>query len=76
VLKNILITGVSLSSVWVYVWQGALEWPATLLLMAGSIGGGYAGGFLIRILPPRAVRVGIISIGVVATVIYANKYWL
>ena len=75
VLKNILITGVSLSSVWVYVWQGALVWPATLLLMAGSIGGGYAGGYLIRVLPPQAVRIGIISIGIVATVIYAGKYW-
>jgi uncharacterized membrane protein YfcA len=75
VLKNILITGVSLSSVWIYVWQGALDWPATLLLMAGSIGGGYAGGYLIRVLPPQAVRIGIISIGIVATVIYAGKYW-
>jgi uncharacterized membrane protein YfcA len=75
VLKNILITGVSLSSVWVYVWQGALDWTATLLLMAGSIGGGYAGGYLIRVLPPNAVRIGIIGIGVVATAIYANKYW-
>ena len=54
VLKNILITGVSLSSVWIYVWQGAVVWPATLALMAGSIGGGYAGGYLIRVLPPRA----------------------
>jgi hypothetical protein len=75
VLKNILITGVSLSSVWVYVWQGALVWPATVLLMAGSIGGGYAGGYLIRVLPPRGVRIAIISFGVAATVIYAGKYW-
>jgi hypothetical protein len=75
VLKNILITGVSLSSVWVYVWQGALVWPATVLLMAGSIGGGYAGGYLIRVLPPRGVRIGIISFGVAATVIYAGRYW-
>lgn len=75
VLKNILITGVSLSSVWVYVWQGALDWPATLLLMAGSIGGGYAGGYLIRVLPPQGVRIAIISFGVAATVIYAGKYW-
>lgn len=75
VLKNILITGVSLSSVWVYVWQGALVWPATVLLMAGSIGGGYAGGYLIRVLPPRGVRIAIILFGVAATVIYAVKYW-
>jgi uncharacterized protein len=51
-------------------------WPAMVALMAGSIGGGYAGGHLIRILPPRAVRIGIISFGVGATLLYADKYWL
>jgi len=44
-------------------------------LMAGSIGGGYAGGYLIRVLPPRGVRIGIIAFGVAATAIYADKYW-
>ena len=75
VLKNILITGVSLSSVWIYIWQGAVVWPAMIALMAGSVGGGYAGGYLIRILPPRAVRIGIISFGTAATAIYGWKYW-
>ena len=76
VLKNILITGVSLSSVWIYVWQGAVVWPLMVALMAGSIGGGYAGGYLIRILPPLGVRIGIISFGTAATVIYGWKYWM
>lgn len=76
VLKNILITGVSLSSVWIYIWQGAVVWPAMVALMAGSIGGGYAGGYLIRILPPRGVRIGIISFGTAATAIYGWKYWV
>ena len=75
VLKNILITGVSLSSVWVYVWQGAVVWPVMIVLMAGAIGGGYAGGHLIRILPPRAVRIGIITFGAAATALYASRYW-
>jgi hypothetical protein len=75
VLKNILITGVGLASVWVYVWQGAVVWPAMVALMAGSIGGGYAGGYLIRVLPPRGVRIGIICFGAIATMIYAGKYW-
>ena len=75
VLKNILITGVSISSVWVYVWQGAVVWPAMIALMAGSIGGGYAGGYLIRVLPPRGVRIGIITFGTAATAIYGWKYW-
>ena len=75
VLKNILITGVCASSVWVYVWQGAVVWPAMVALMAGSLGGGYAGGYLIRVLPPRGVRIGIIIFGTVVTVIYARRYW-
>ena len=76
VLKNILITGVSLSSVWIYIWQGAAVWPAVFALMAGSIGGGYAGGYLIRILPPRGVRIGIITFGTAATLYYGWKYWV
>lgn len=75
VLKNILITGVSASSVWVYIWQGAVVWPAMAALMAGSIGGGYAGGHLIRVLPPQLVRLAIIAFGTMATVIYGWKYW-
>ncbi len=75
VLKNLLITGVSASSVWIYVWQGAVVWPAMVVLMAGSIGGGYAGGHLIRILPPRLVRIAIIAFGTGATALYAGKYW-
>ncbi len=75
VLKNLLITGVSASSVWIYVWQGAVVWPAMVVLMAGSIGGGYAGGHLIRILPPRLVRIAIIAFGTAATALYASKYW-
>ncbi len=75
VLKNLLITGVSASSVWIYVWQGAVVWPAMVVLMAGSIGGGYAGGHLVRVLPPRLVRIGIIGFGTGATALYAGKYW-
>lgn len=75
VLKNILITGVSFASVWVYILQGAVVWPAMFGLMAGSIGGGYAGGFLLRILPPGIVRIAIIAFGTAATAIYGWKYW-
>ncbi len=75
VLKNILITGVSASSVWIYVWQGAVVWPAMVALMVGSIGGGYAGGYLIRVLPPLGVRFGIIAFGTAATTFYAGRYW-
>ncbi len=75
VLKNILLTGVSASSVWVYVWQGAVVWPAMVALMAGSLGGGYAGGYLVRVLPQRGVRIGIITFGLMVTVIYASRYW-
>ena len=75
VLKNILTTGVSASSVWVYVWQGAVVWPSMVALMAGSLGGGYAGGYLIRVLPQRGVRIAIIIFGTVVTVVFAHSDW-
>lgn len=75
VLKNLLITSVSASSVAIYIWGGAVNWKSALIMMAGATLGGYVGGHLIRVLPPRAVRIGIIAFGATATLIYAERVW-
>lgn len=76
VLKNILVTAISASAVWIFIWRGAMLWPAAIALLVGSMTGGYAGGLLIRILPPVVVRAAIILFGTMATIIYGWKYWL
>lgn len=74
-LKNLLATCVSLAATLIFIVQGAVSWPETLAMLLGAMIGGYAGGYLIRILPAPAVRQFVIVAGVVMTVIYAVRYW-
>lgn len=74
-LKNLLATCVSLAAIALFVARGAVAWPETLAMLAGALIGGYAGGRLIRVLPARFVRLGVIVVGTVLTVIYAVRIW-
>ncbi|MCP1969353.1 sulfite exporter TauE/SafE family protein [Bradyrhizobium elkanii] len=74
-LKNLLATCVSLAATLIFVFQGAVRWPETLAMLLGAMIGGYAGGFLIRILPAHIVRQFVIVAGALMTVIYAARYW-
>jgi uncharacterized membrane protein YfcA len=76
VLKNLLSGLTSLVAVVVFVLQGVVSWPATLTMMGGALIGGFAGGRLVRVLPPRPVRAVVIAAGAVLTVVYAWRYWL
>ena len=76
VLKNLLSGLTSFVAVVVFVVQGVVAWPATLVMMAGALVGGFAGGRLVRVLPPAPVRWIVIAAGTVLTVVYAWRYWL
>ena len=75
-LKNLLATCVSLSATAIFILQGAVRWPETTAMLLGAMIGGYAGGYLIRILPAHIVRQFVIVAGAVMTVIYAARFWL
>lgn len=76
VLKNLLSGLTSGVAAAVFVVTGAVAWAPTLILMAGAFLGGYAGGRLVRILPPPAVRWIVIGVGSVLTAVYAWRYWI
>ena len=59
----------------VFATQGAIPWPQTLALMAGSIAGGLAGSHLARVIPRQVVRVLVVGMGAVLTVAFARRYW-
>jgi uncharacterized membrane protein YfcA len=59
----------------IYIVQGAVLWPQTLALMAGTVAGGLAGSYLARVIPRQLVRVLIIGVGAVLTVAFARRYW-
>jgi len=75
VLKNVLASCVSLAAIVIFIAQGMVHWPPTLLMLAGALIGGYAGGALVRVLPAGVVRWFVIVSGTIMTVVYARKYW-
>ena len=59
----------------VFITQGAVVWPPTLVLMAGTIVGGLAGSYLARVIPRTVVRVLVVAVGAALTVSFARQYW-
>jgi uncharacterized membrane protein YfcA len=76
VLKNLLSALTSFVAVVVFLLQGIVAWPSTLVVMAGAVGGGFLGGRLVRVLPGPAVRWIVIAAGSALTLVYAWRYWL
>jgi hypothetical protein len=76
VLKNVLATAVSATTIATFVVQGVIRWPETVVMLSGAIPGGFLGGRLIAILPPSVVRAIIIAIGTAMTLAYAWYYWV
>jgi len=52
-----------------FIIQGAVEWPAALIMIAGSILGGYAGGRFARRIGRTRARAAVVVIGLLVTVI-------
>jgi uncharacterized protein len=74
-LKNLLATATSLAAILIFIVEGAVRWPETLVMLTGALAGGYLGGYLVRVLPGVIVRWFVIATGAVMTAIYAVKYW-
>lgn len=75
VLKNLLSGLTSLVAVVVFVSQGVVAWLPVAVMMGGVLAGGFLGGRLVRVLPPRLLRNVVITVGTVLTVVYAWRYW-
>lgn len=74
---NALKTSVtSLATIAIFIAQGVIRWPETLVMLAGAVAGGILGGRLIAILPAGVVRTIVIALGIAMTLIYAWRYWL
>jgi uncharacterized protein len=76
VLKNLLSGLTSVIAVGVFLFQGVVAWPPTVVVMAGAAIGGFLGGRLVRVVPPDSMRWTVIAVGTVLTAVYAWRYWL
>jgi len=75
VAKNLVSSLNGLAAGLVFVAQGAVHWPPTLALMAGTIVGGLAGSYLARVIPQAIVRMLVVAVGAVLSVAFARQYW-
>jgi uncharacterized protein len=76
VLKNLLATMISAVTIIIFVIQGIVSWPETMVMLTGAVAGGFLGGRLVTVLAPTTVRIIVILAGTVMTMVYAWRYWL
>jgi uncharacterized membrane protein YfcA len=62
-LRTLIVTCGNAVAVGVFILAHAVVWPTALLMMAGSIAGGYAGAHYAQKLEPRTVAYAVIAIG-------------
>ncbi|WP_244311401.1 sulfite exporter TauE/SafE family protein [Vibrio comitans] len=75
-VKLLISCGVSLTAIVIFVYQGAIDWPATLVVLAGTLVGGYYAAHISRRLPQVWVKNSVIVISVSITVyFFYSTYW-
>ena len=75
VAKNFVSSLNGLVASIVFITQGAVAWPQTFALMAGTVVGGVAGAHLARMIPRNVVRVLVVAVGAALTISFARRYW-
>lgn len=76
VVKNLLAALTGVVPAIVFIVQGEIvAWWPTLIMMVGTVLGGFLGGRLVRVLPPGLVHWIVIAVGSVLTAVYAWRYW-
>lgn len=74
--KNLLGVGVKGVAVLVFILQGRVIWGAALLLILGSVLGGWVAGWLVQRADPKTLRSLVVAIGVAMGVIMAIRRYL
>jgi uncharacterized protein len=73
--KNIVMGLNTIVASAVLVVQGVVAWPPTLAMMAGTLVGGFLGGYLARVVPQPVMRVFVTAVGLLLTAVFAWRYW-
>jgi uncharacterized membrane protein YfcA len=69
-LKTILNSTINVMAVLTFIALGAIWWPQALIMMVGSIAGGFGGAAAAQRLDPRMVRGFVILVGAALTVYF------
>jgi uncharacterized membrane protein YfcA len=76
VTKNLVTSLNSLTAAGVFILQGGVLWPPTLVMMAGALVGAVIGARLAQVAPHALMRVVVVVVGALLTVAFAWRYWL
>jgi uncharacterized protein len=75
-VKTVLAASINGVAVITFIIAGAVFWSQALVMIAGSIIGGYGGASLARRLPPRGVRIFVIAVGLAMTVLFVVRLFV
>jgi uncharacterized protein len=74
--KNLVSSFNSLTAAVIFAVQDVLAWPATLLMIAGTLLGALLGVRLVQVMPNVVARRLVVAVGVLLTAAFAWRYWL
>jgi uncharacterized protein len=60
----------------IFIGTGLIAWPQTLVMLAGAVGGGVTGGYVLRFISATTLRTIVILAGTISSAVYAWRYWL
>ncbi len=75
-VKNLLGAAANWAAIVIFVVQGVIAWPQTVIMLLGAVIGGFTGGKLLAVVPVLWIRRFVIAMGVLMTGVYAFRYWL
>jgi uncharacterized protein len=76
VTKNLVTSLNSAVAAALFIVQGAVLWPPTLLMLTGALVGAFIGARLAQVVPHAIMRVVVTIVGALLTVVFAWRYWL
>lgn len=66
--KNVLVAIANIAAALVFALTTAIPWAKAIAIGTGSMCGGYAGAVLLKRLPPKILKVGVVAIGLALTI--------
>lgn len=72
-LKNLLSAVLTAIAVVAYAAGGAVRWPEAAVMTVTAVAGGYAGARLARRIPPQALRLGIVAVGLAMAAAFFSR---
>ncbi|MCI1902003.1 MAG: sulfite exporter TauE/SafE family protein [Bifidobacteriaceae bacterium] len=75
-LKTVIGTGANITASLVFVFNGAIDWPAAIMLCIGSFIGGYVAPPITRHIPAKFMRYATVAAGIVLAVNLGIKTYI